>query len=111
MVVIHNWGKLKKSWKLGNKRASNFLYIGDTVQVVKGRKVAKDTVGKIIKLYENAYDPIRYDHVNSAFALQGVGYKIEAIQYTNARCILELENKDTVWTYLNNLELIKESKE
>ncbi len=88
----------------GKKRGEGFIYIGDSVIVARGRKIPQGTTGKVLRMFENPYSPITYDMTNRALVLQTAGLDVEAIQYTNAKVQLELENGNKVYTYLKNLE-------
>lgn len=80
------------------------IYIGDFVTVTKGRKLPKGTYGKVLKMFENPYEPVTYDIAKGTLVLQTAGLDVQAIQYTNAKVQLELENGNKVYTYLRNLE-------
>lgn len=69
------------------------------------------TTGKVLRMFENPYDPITYNNAKGALVLQTAGYDCEAIQYTNAKVQLELENGNKVYTYLKNLENLKIGKQ
>ena len=86
------------------KRDEDCIYIGDFVTVARGRKLPKRTTGKVLKMFENPYDPITYDIAKGTLVLQTAGLDVQAIQYTNAKVQLELENGNKVYTYLRNLE-------
>ena len=88
------------------KRKEGFIYIGDCVTVARGRKLPKGTCGRVLKMFENPYDPITSDIANGALVLQTAGLDVQAIQYTNAKVQLELENGNKVYTYLRNLEKV-----
>lgn len=55
-------------------------------------------------MFENPYDPVTYDLAKGALVLQTAGLDVQAIQYTNAKVQLELDNGNKVYTYLKNLE-------
>lgn len=90
----------------GRKRREGFIYIGDSVIVARGRKIPQGTTGKVLRMFENPYSPVTYDMAKGALVLQTAGLDVEAIQYTNAKVQLELENGNRVYTYLRNLEKI-----
>ena len=104
------WKSVKEAWNpetVCKKRKDDFIYIGDYVTVVRGRKIPLGITGRILRMFENSYDPITYDLARGALVLQTVGLDVEAIQYTNAKVQLELENGNKVYTYLKNLEKIR----
>ena len=86
------------------KRNEGFIYVGDYVTVVKGRKLPKGSIGKVLKMFNNPYDPITADIARGALVLQTAGLDVHAIQYTNAKVQIELESGAKVYTYLRNLE-------
>lgn len=86
------------------KRKEDFIYIGDSVMVARGRKIPQGTCGKVLRMFENPYDPVTYDMAKGALVLQTAGLDVQAIQYTNAKVQLELDNGNKVYTYLKNLE-------
>ena len=55
-------------------------------------------------MFENPYEPVTYDIAKGTLVLQTAGLDVQAIQYTNAKVQLELENGNKVYTYLRNLE-------
>ncbi|UKI53176.1 MAG: hypothetical protein L6V86_08815 [Treponema sp.] len=88
------------------KRKEDFIYLGDYVTVARGRKVPKGTTGKVLRMFTNPYDPITADIARGALVLQTAGLDVHAIQYTNARILLELKDGTKVYTYLRNLEKV-----
>ena len=103
------WKAVKVAWnsESGKSRKEDFIYIGDCVTVVRGRKVPVGTIGRVLRMFENPYDPITYDMAKGALVLQTAGLDVEAIQYTNAKVQLELENGNKVYTYLKNLKKVR----
>lgn len=61
--------------------------IGRTVEVVKGRKVPKGIVGKVVKMKENAY------------------------QSWNEQVLIETDDEDEYWTYEDNLKVLPYTEE
>ena len=107
------WKIINKCWNpetAAKKRAEGRVYIGDRVKVVKERKVPLGTVGVVTGIYENPYDLVSFDIARGAVALQCAGLDVQAIQYTNARVRIELDNGCVVYSYLNNLEIVKEKE-
>lgn len=104
------WKAVKAAWNpetACKTRKEDFIYIGDNVTVTRGRKLPIGTTGKVLRMFENPYDPITYDNAKGALVLQTAGLDVQAIQYTNAKVQLELENGNKVYTYLKNLEKAK----
>lgn len=101
------WKAVQAAWNPETAckiRSDSLIYIGDCVTVARGRKLPIGTTGKVLRMFENPYDPITYDNAKGALVLQTAGYDCEAIQYTNAKVQLELEDGNKVYTYLRNLE-------
>ena len=101
------WKSIRNAWNpetACKKRNEDFIYIGDTVIVARGRKVPTGTTGKVLRMFENPYDPITSDIARGTLVLQTAGLDVESIQYTNAKVQIELENGCRVYTYLKNLD-------
>jgi hypothetical protein len=101
------WKAVKAAWNpetACKTRKEEFIYIGDCVTGARGRKIPQGTCGRVLRMFENPFDPITYDVAKGALVLQTAGLDIEAIQYTNAKVQLEIENGNKVYTYLKNLE-------
>ena len=106
-IPIREYEKLAAAWNpetACKKRKEDFIYIGDSVMVARGRKIPQGTCGKVLRMFENPYDPVTYDLAKGALVLQTAGLDVLAIQYTNAKVQLELDNGSKVYTYLKNLE-------
>lgn len=103
------WKAVKEAWNpetACKSRKEDFIYIGDYVTVSRGRKLPIGTTGKVLRMFENSYDPITYDIAKGVLILQTSGLDVQAIQYTNAKVQLELDNGNKVYTYLKNLEKV-----
>jgi hypothetical protein len=101
------WKAIKAAWNpetACKKRNEKLIYIGDIVTVVRGRKVPHGTTGRVVRMFENPYDPVTYDIARGTLVSQTIGYDEKAIQWTNAKVQLELEDGSKVYTYLRNLE-------
>ena len=101
------WETLAAIWDkktAKTRRDERLVYVGDIVIVTKGRKVPIGTVGRVISMTENRYDPITYDNARGALTMHAIGWDIDAIQRTNAKIKLVLDNGKVVYTYLRNIK-------
>lgn len=106
MISAGVWAEIARVWNSSIKleKSPNFVYIGDEVTVVRGRKVPIGTKGKVVKMWENPYCPITDDRYVGALTLNAVGVDVEAIQTVNSKVQLELADGSKVCTYLRNLD-------
>ena len=66
------WKAVKAAWNpetACKKRKEDFIYIGDYVTVARGRKIPHGTCGKVLRVFENPYDPITDDRAKGVCRL------------------------------------------
>lgn len=86
------------------KQHPNYIYVGDFVEVVKGKKVPIGTVGIVKSIKDNPYT-IKYPWVcDMCHSVHLLGYELELSQMTNGKVVLEDSEGNRFYTYYNNIK-------
>ena len=81
---------------------NDIIELGDYATVTRGRKVAKGTFGKVVRILHNDFQQVNSSYDHDAIRAMGSMHGSDE-DYLNSRICLETADGD-VWTYRDNLD-------